>query len=325
MSLIQYSLAVMLVLGAEMWFSQSCDGLEGRLVEVSEASQQVTAEVAGSALLELADNEGAGQAEAGGEVEAGKPEADKEEDGKQVKREIDPAAVKLLDELEEKGGKIKTFDARVNHVRIQELLGDQQVRMGRVMLIRGKDKTKFAIHFTTLITGGGKLTEQKRQFIFDGEWLVEKNYATKTYIKRQVIKPGEKFDPLKLGEGPFPLPLGQKREDVLKMFDAKMIEDPVMKDPQGKPLPARLHLQLTPRKDIPKSAQVGKFKKLDMWYEPEKLLPVKVQTTDGKNTTRVNLIRPEMNALKEDEQKQFFDITPPTGWNVIIKPFGDAG
>ena len=29
-----------------------------------------------------------------------------------------------------------------------------------------------------------------------------------------MLKPGEKLNLLKLGEGPFPLPIGQKKEDV---------------------------------------------------------------------------------------------------------------
>jgi len=44
------------------------------------------------------------------------------------------------------------------------------------------------------------------------------------FQKRQVVAPGESFDPLSI-DGPFPLPLGQKRETVLARFDVKLIED----------------------------------------------------------------------------------------------------
>ena len=40
-----------------------------------------------------------------------------------------------------------------------------------------------------------------------GEWFVEKLGNDKQMFKRAIIAPGEKIDPLRIGEGPFPLPI----------------------------------------------------------------------------------------------------------------------
>ena len=247
------------------------------------------------------------------------------EGGEKVEVRASKEVVAWLDKLEKKGGDLRTFESRVVHVREQILLGDSQSRMGVVYLVREKDKSKFAINFSALIKDDGKLIQQKRLFIFDGEWLIEKDFERKMYIKRQVVEPGKKFDPLKLGEGPFPLPVGQKRKDILAMFDVKLIKDKPVKDSKGNVAPERLHLELRPRKDVPELTKEMKFKKLDLWYDMKTLLPLRVETTDGKNTTRVRLMGAKVNGLAKDKEKQLFDVTPPKkseGWDVVIKPFG---
>ncbi len=72
-------------------------------------------------------------------------------------------------------------------------------------------------------------------------WLIDRDYKRKTEIKRQVLRPGEKINLLKLGEGPFPLPIGQDKAEVKKLFDVtkeKLLKD----DPQG-----TVHVKLVPK------------------------------------------------------------------------------
>jgi hypothetical protein len=50
-----------------------------------------------------------------------------------------------------------------------------------------------------------------------------------------VLRPGEKVNLLKLGEGPFPLPIGQKRDDVKRQFDVTLAKPEKGVDPAYAP------------------------------------------------------------------------------------------
>src|SRR5208282_426281 len=88
---------------------------------------------------------------------------------------------------------------------------------------------------------GGKIFDAAHQYTLDNGILDDRDYLKKHENRTQVLKPGQKLDLFKLGEGPFPLPLGQKREDVLKLFDVAKV-DLAPGDPAG-----TVHLCLTPK------------------------------------------------------------------------------
>ena len=112
--------------------------------------------------------------------------------------------------------------------------------------------------------------------------------------KRQVLKPGQKLNLLKLGEGPFPLPIGQSREDVLKMFDVKKV-DAKQGDPQG-----TVHLELAPK---PNTDFARKFKTIDVWVETKTSFPRRIATVDKSEaeTRTTDLTNIQVNVgLKDD-------------------------
>lgn len=230
-----------------------------------------------------------------------------------------------LEKLEAKSENMTSFHANIFYTRIQELLGDKQSRQGKVYLSRTKDKTQFAVGFESLIKDK-KIIEQKKIFIFDGIWLIEKDYQNKIFIKRQVMQPGKKFDPLKLGEGPFPLPVGQKVSDVLAFFEVTLKPEDEKAKPENKEDKDKetFTLLLKPREDLPKNSPKIKFKNMKLTYYKKSLLPKEVETTDGKNTTIVKLFKAAMNELDKKQQAVIFDTTQPPaseGWDIIIKPF----
>ena len=95
-------------------------------------------------------------------------------------------------------------------------------------------------------------------------------------VRRQVLRPNEKVNLLKLGEGPFPLPIGQKKEEVRKLFKVEKVK-PEHGDPPG-----TIHLVLTP---IPKTQFADKFSLIDVWMDLQSHMPVRIDTTDAKGKT----------------------------------------
>jgi hypothetical protein len=134
----------------------------------------------------------------------------------------------LLVALETADQDIRTFTAGLRYTRTFALAGDEQIRDGALYfetVDRGGPgvpaSRRFAVRFKSLQVGSRVETEPK-EYIFDGEWLVEKLEKSKDFIKRQVVPPGERFDPLRIGEGPFPVPLGQRRDEVLERYEARL-------------------------------------------------------------------------------------------------------
>ncbi len=263
------------------------------------------------------------------------------------------AAVAWLDRLEAAGRGLEGFRARVIYTREQPLLGDRQVRIGRLAYQPAERRSaddaetddgadadgadgsdaigndddadggntdgrpaKFAIRFTHLQVGRG-LRERPQYYIFDGQWLAEIHPDRRQFIKRQVVPPGRRYDPLKLGEGPFPLPLGQRRQQVLELFEVELVraED----DPAD-----AVHLALTPRAE---QAERLDYRRIDLWYDRDTLLPRRVRAEEPSgDLTIVELKDPRVGPIGSDEAAELFSTeTPPagSGWRVEVKPWSE--
>lgn len=144
-----------------------------------------------------------------------------------------PAEIKTADDLllalqfADRG--LKTLQSDVVFDKLNDALGDRQIRRGRLWFqtegstdAAKAPRRKFAVHFTSLQLDD-KLTNQDQHLVFDGEWFIEKNPGQKQFKKRQVVPSGQTIDPLKIGEGPFPIPIGQKRAEILKRYSAELL------------------------------------------------------------------------------------------------------
>jgi outer membrane lipoprotein-sorting protein len=109
------------------------------------------------------------------------------------------------------------------------------------------------------------------------------------------------------------LPLGQKKEDVLKLFDVAKV-DPANSDPPG-----TVHIRLTPKEGTQFANQ---FKTIDIWVDIASEMPRRIQTEDiNQTTTRTtDLSDVKINAGASD--KDF--AQPPVGaeWDVVEGPMG---
>ena len=244
----------------------------------------------------------------------------------------------LLTALETADANLSLLTAQIQYTRDFAIAGDTQVRTGSLWFVdstKKGEKTRqrsFAIRFDSLVVGS---REEKREqfYTFDGEWLVEKFPGEKRMVKRQVVRPGEKFDPLKIGEGPLPIPIGQKRADILARYDATLLpaEDGFDEMPleRAKKLTAFtkgcVQLLLEPRANTR-----DPFKAIRLWYLPtdtkagKRLLPRLAHTINtAEDESTVMLLGIKVN----DEAKLesgVFDTSTPKDWDVIIQPFRGA-
>lgn len=239
----------------------------------------------------------------------------------------------LLLVLEHAGKDLRTFQADLRKTKFfDEIQGGGTHEQGGTLIfvsepITGADgqplpppaplRRKFAVTFTHTIFDGKTRNNDEQTFIFDGEWLTEKNAAAKQLHKRQVVPPGQILDPLAVGEGPFPLPIGQKRDRILERFDAELLAPEAFEHFQGGKFPEVLketwQLRLTPKAEYKRDYQLTEAR---IWYRKDNLLPRMAWTKEKDGSTNEYFL----SATRENEAvpAAAFDVRKPDGWTEQV-------
>lgn len=232
---------------------------------------------------------------------------------------VDPVVDRILDETEQAGKLFGTLKADVEFVEEQLLFAEKKTFLGNIYYQKApQDKdTRFRIHFD-FIRGRAKVKADRDVSFFsdrEGRWLVTRDGDIKQWRKYQVARPGEAFDPLKLGKGPFPVPFGQEKAEVLRLFRVST-RPTADKDPEG----AR-YLLLIPG---PEAARDLNVRQVEMWVGPEGL-PVRIRTEDpeGLVAKTATFSRMEKNPKLPD---RVFELPEPArDWDVQVERLDRPG
>jgi hypothetical protein len=233
---------------------------------------------------------------------------------------LDPAVAQILTRLEERI--VNNLRARLawRQQYVVDLPEDVITKRGQIWYRRIEPVAKFLIHFTEQTRGERRDTLDERH-MFDGRWYIELQSRTKTFEKREVRRPEDKTDPYKVGAGLFPLPFGQKKDDILREFEVTLVS-PAADDPQGAD-----HLHLVPR---PGTNTGQNYRELDFWVDREGLtagLPIKVRVAKLDGTGKVNShITITFDDARLDDPKfddGVFDLKAPQGYQVIEERLED--
>ncbi len=231
----------------------------------------------------------------------------------------DPA-VALLDRLERAGEGLRDFSADITYFLWDAMLERREIRSGEILYdVRPDDGgRRFAILVTSVIVGNRKDNQNKR-YIFDGSWFVEIDHDNRMFTKRQIVAPGERFDPLKLGEGPFPLPVGQRREDVLARFEASLLDgtehEVLARFLAGKPVEG---LKLVP---LPSTPQAKEIAEVEIFYDAATLLPLGIVLTETNGDRKTVMLRQLERNQGIDESKLSIEEPDPAQWQIDVRPW----
>lgn len=263
-------------------------------------------------------------------------------EGGNVKLMIDPEAERILDELERDGAELRRLSADVSYSRTMAASADEQVRLGHLYYVNegaGDQRVRrFGVVFDTLILDPATKPRREtyhKSYVFDGEWLVERDHRTRTAWKRQVVAPGEQFDPLRVGEGPFPIPLGQKKADILARYAVEALPTtdgllpregeawPERRVEEGKNLATfvgdSVQLRLAP---LPEFATDDEFVEIRLWYARDEsgvLLPRMARTEDvGGDVSLVYLKDVAINE-RASIPSDAMSIEIPPGWDKRVE------
>lgn len=220
----------------------------------------------------------------------------------------------VLDRLYEVGKDLKTFTAKVVMRDTDMVAQDTVTRDGSVVYEkRAETDARLRVTFTTR-TQDGVTQQQQHDYLLDGPWLIDRDYPRKLELKKQMLKQGEKLNLLKLGEGPFPLPIGQKREDVYKSFDVKKVV-------AAKDDPANtIHILLSPKQG---TSFERKFKSIDVWVDLTSGMPRRVDTVDPNEQMRRGADLQEFKPNVAVGDEQFALPKVPDDWQRRSEAYSD--
>jgi len=237
----------------------------------------------------------------------------------------DPAVVALLDKLETAAKDLRDFSASLRYDKWDPVTNRWEIRAGDLLYeVKADDTKRFAMLFETLIVGTRR-QDRQRHYVYDNGWLAEIDFEQKQFIKRQIVAPGKEFDPFKLGEGPFPLPIGQNRDDVLNRFNVTLLDQP--EDDKLADLENVEGMRLIPK---PRTREAENFERVDVFYDKDTHLPVGIAVVERNPSANAKIDLREKKIVRLRDVKRNQGIDPkkldiaepdPKEWSINIEPW----
>jgi len=230
----------------------------------------------------------------------------------------------FLGELEKTATTIQTLSGGLALEKFDSLVEETERRFGRVVLDLKDGKRRFALYFDEVVNDDGRSTKAVDHWIYSDGWLCEQDHRNRSFTKRQIVPPGKSFDPLALGEGPIPLPIGQRRADVLAQFE---VEETGV--PDDIPLLGSLRnvagLRLVPKPGTDLAKSTASF---EIFYDRTSLAPtgIVVREKNG-NRSVARISAPVVNGEVKAEDRALLEIPDPDPkeWAIDVRPWKTAG
>lgn len=219
---------------------------------------------------------------------------------------------RILDALDRRGDTLDSFTADLRRTETDEALGDQTSNSGKLWIQRKPDGSFRVRALFDRKQVGKRIEMEKIEYLLDNGLLIDRNYRARVEVTRQVLRPGQKMDLFKLGEGPFPLPLGQAKEDVHQAFEVSRI-DSKEDDPAG-----TVRIRLVPK---PGTDLADKFKSIEAAVSVEQSMPVRIETVAPNDViSTFDLTNLKLNEPLTDADFQMEQIDK-SNWNVVHEAF----
>lgn len=242
----------------------------------------------------------------------------------------------LLDDIEKADRAIKTLTAKVVYEKRFDLGGDTQTRWGRMIYTDDKmpdaeRKRRFAVHFDRLRVGS-RLEEERRSYLFDGVWFIEKRHNDSEISKWRMVREGEKIDPLRIGEGRMPIAIGQRKEDILARFMVESLDaEDGLATPEGEDdapyallrthAAGTVQIKLVP---IAGTEESRDLREVRLWYRKiegatDGVTYLPVLAREVNRSLDVSTVRLGDVVANGEFDAADLDTTDPEGWKIDIR------
>ena len=223
---------------------------------------------------------------------------------------IDSKVESILDKLEAGGDEVVDLHCKVEYSVIDTLNLDEYTKYGEIRYLRDEPNPRFIVHFDKRVQGG-TVNRDKEWWLFDGRWLWEVNAGSRQVRKQEMVRPGERIDFFDIETTPFPLPFGQKKDQILKNFNVTL-EAPTPSDP-----PDTDHLHCVPK---PTWRLAGEYDSFDFYIDKKLHLPRRIVATERKALKILTSSFPDLSAASINRGIDRDTFKPLKEWNKLGKP-----
>jgi len=223
----------------------------------------------------------------------------------------------ILERMEAAGETVNDLRCQVEYA-VEDLIGlSQFTKFGLILYKRTRPNPIFFITFDKMHEGG-IVTRKKEWYLFNDRWLLEAKEAGASIIRREVIREGQTVDLFSLEKAPFPIPFGQRKDEILRHFRVTLVP-PEQADPKDTD-----HLVCTPRSG---SKLAEQYSRLDFFVSRPLHLPTRIiayeADPDGESSKIITAIFPDLTdrSLNSGLSADAFDLPPETAkYQVIEEP-----
>jgi hypothetical protein len=221
----------------------------------------------------------------------------------------------VLDRLEARGKAAHAIECNIVYTYITagpiEGMDEREEKIG-VLSYAQSGASRFLVRFDKKVAAG-VVNKEKEYYAFDGEWLTERNDRAKTIVRREIVRKGETVDLFDLDRGPFPVPFGRSREEMLRHFEIRRQSFHVGDD--NKPIV----LRCLPR---PGTDLASRYRFVDLEIDPKLDMPTSVVCQRAADDNRIEV---RFSTIKEKDtiEPNQFEVSIPKEFQLTVEPLDE--
>ncbi len=224
----------------------------------------------------------------------------------------------ILEQLYAKTSGIKSYEALVEYTTRQPLLESKSVRKGVLYYARFDERSKLRLNFKTLKQDDAEEDKYVEHYIFDGIWLTQLNYQTRTPTKYQVSESNKPVDAFEAANQTLPMVGFMEPNAIKKEFEVERVDQ---KDDKREDF-VQLHLKVRPN-----SKYKDDYLTVDFWVDQQTGLPSRVMAVSTEEDIyELRFLKPKID---KGIDEKVFDFKIPEGFSepeiVPLKKKDKAG
>ena len=176
-------------------------------------------------------------------------------------------------------------------------------KSGRILLMVAKPNAHFLVHFDKTDLDG--VRGKQEWYLFDGIWFYQAIERLEQVTRQLIAGSGQSIDLFDIEKAPFPMPFGQKKENILKNFEVRLAE------PTGGDPPDTDHLICNPK---PKSRLARRYDQLDLYVHRKLNLPTRIIVTKNNGMEVSTAEFPDLSEKSINTGVDRKDFEKPSAW-----------
>lgn len=214
-----------------------------------------------------------------------------------------PEVDRILTDLQKRSDGLEDIRCEVTFSDDDRINLTKNTKSGRISLMVAKPNALFLIHFDKTDLDG--VRGKQEWYMFDGVWFHQAIERLEQVTKQMIAGSEQSIDLFDIEKAPFPMPFGQKKENILRNFDVRLIA------PTGGDPPDTDHLVCNPK---PTSKLARRYNQLDLYVHKTLHLPMRIVVTKNNGREISSADFPSLSEKSINTGIKRSDFEPPQAW-----------